>query len=263
MKLFLINLFLLLIAGHAVASEIIYKSSTGKVLTKKDLEGFSGTASWEILSENAVSSKAAQLHNKGRELGQKGDYKNSIQQLGLAAKEDPKWAYPVYDLAYTYMLMNDFEKAHEYYQKVDQMSPRGFFTVKTALYTLNGEKSGKFPKGLYMAYLSTEWLDGPKKIESLQNISTKVPDYAPVWKDLINFAASDEVALRFIENGLKANPDAETYGILLINKALILHRNNKQKDAISILGALALDPASSLGTEKLAKQTLAQLVTES
>ncbi|MES2825720.1 MAG: hypothetical protein V4732_19115 [Pseudomonadota bacterium] len=243
-----------------MATEIIYKNSTGKVLTKNDLEGFSGTVSWEIASENTVSLKATKLHNKGREFGQKGEYKSSILQLELAAKEDPKWAYPVYDLAYTYMLMGDFEKAHGYYQKVDQMAPRGFFTVKTALYTLNGEKDGKFPKGLYMSYLSTEWLDVPKKIESLQNISQKLPKYAPVWKDLISFAANDEVAIKFIENGLSASPDAETYGILLINKALILHRSNRQKDALSILGELALDPTSSLGTEKLAKQTLAHLV---
>lgn len=257
-----ILLLALLITGNVVATEIIFKDSTGKVLTKNDLEGFSGTASWEIVSENTVSSKATELHNMGRELGQKGDYENSIVQLQLAAKEDPKWAYPVYDLAYTYMLMGNFEEAHKYYKKVDQMAPRGFFTVKTALYTLNGEKDGKFPKGLYMAYLSTEWLDGAKKIESLQNISQKVPNYSPVWKDLISYAANDEAAMKFIENGLSGSPDPETYGLLLINKALILHRNNKQEEAISILGALALDSKSSMGTEKLAKKTLAHLVGE-
>lgn len=255
-------ILIFLLAGSTMASEVIFEDSSGRVLTKDDLKGFSCTASWEIISEKNISQKALDFHGKGREFGQKGNYENSIKNLELAAKEDPNWVYPVYDLAYTYMLMGNTEKAHEFYKKVDQMAPRGFFTVKTAVHTLDGEKEGTFPKGLYMAYLSIEWMDDAKKIEVLRGLSNKVPEFAPVWKELISFAANDEAAMQFIENGLASSPDDETYGMLKINKALILHRNDKKAEAIKILGDLALNPESSMGTEKIAKQTLSYLLDE-
>ena len=48
--------------------------------------------------------------------------------------------------------------------------------------------------------------------------------------------------------------------MLLINRAMILHRRGDRDGAIKILGELALDPESTLGTETLAKATLAQVV---
>jgi hypothetical protein len=48
--------------------------------------------------------------------------------------------------------------------------------------------------------------------------------------------------------------------VLLINRALILHRRGDRNGAIQILGELALDPGSTLSTEMLAKATLAEVV---
>ena len=42
----------------------------------------------------------------------------------------------------------------------------------------------------------------------------------------------------------------------MVNKALILNRQDKKNEAIEILGQLALDNNSTLASEKLAKQTL-------
>ena len=243
-----------------MADEIIFKDSSGQVLTKSDLNGFSGTASWEVLSEQTVSQEARDLHNAGREFGQKGDYANAIKNFELASEIDLKWAYPVYDLAYTYLLMGEQEKSHEYYLKVDSMEPRGFFNYKAAVYSLKVENDGVFPQGLYQFYLTVEWMDSAKKIQTLQLISKKYPKFAPVWKDLISFAADDKAALAFIDNGLAAEPDIDTYGILKVNKALILHRSDKSNEAIKILGELALNPNSSIATEKIAKQTLFNLL---
>lgn len=244
----------------AMANDIIFKDPNGKVLTKSDLLGYSGTATWEIKSERSVSKKALDYHNKGRQYGQQGDYEKSIEFLTKATETDTKWAYPVYDMAYTYMLMGNSEKAFELYKKVDSMSPRGFFTTKTAIYTLTGEAKGVFPKGLYMAYLSLEWMEPKKKSEAVLNLVNNLPNYAPAWKEVVTLSGSDEAALTAIENGLKANPDKETYGVLMVNKALIMHRNGKEKDAINILGQLALNKESSLATEKIAKQTLSNLL---
>ena len=48
--------------------------------------------------------------------------------------------------------------------------------------------------------------------------------------------------------------------MLLINRVLVHHRRGDRDGAIKILGALSLDPESTLGTEMLAKATLAQVV---
>jgi hypothetical protein len=55
---------------------------------------------------------------------------------------------------------------------------------------------------------------------------------------------------------LAAEPDAETKGMLLINKALTLDRQGHHDEAVKLLGQLALDPKSTVGTEQLGKATL-------
>jgi tetratricopeptide (TPR) repeat protein len=70
-------------------------------------------------------------------------------------------------------------------------------------------------------------------------------------------------ALDLLDQGLRGRPDAETLGVLLINKASILARRGDRDTAIAILGELALSPDSTLATEHLAKATLAALIAES
>jgi hypothetical protein len=56
-------------------------------------------------------------------------------------------------------------------------------------------------------------------------------------------------------------PDAETRGMLQINKALQIAGNGEPEraNAIRTLGELALDPQSTYGTAELAKVSLALL----
>jgi hypothetical protein len=61
-------------------------------------------------------------------------------------------------------------------------------------------------------------------------------------------------------HGLEHDPDADTRGMLVINRALTLNRRADREGAITILGELALDPRSTLTTAMLAKSTLAQLI---
>jgi hypothetical protein len=63
-----------------------------------------------------------------------------------------------------------------------------------------------------------------------------------------------------IDQGLAANPDPDTKGTLTINRALILDRRGDREEAVWLLGELALDPASTFGTEHLAKFTLANIL---
>ena len=63
------------------------------------------------------------------------------------------WPFPLYDIAYTYLLMQDFPNAELHYRKVLGLAPRGFFTAITALDTLAREQAGEFPEGIYLAYM--------------------------------------------------------------------------------------------------------------
>lgn len=69
----------------------------------------------------------------------------------------------------------------------------------------------------------------------------------------------DAEKLAAIEKGLAASPDAETKGMLEINRALILEKRGQHDRAVQLLGELALDPASTFATEHLAKAMLANI----
>ncbi|AFM02764.1 hypothetical protein Fleli_0275 [Bernardetia litoralis DSM 6794] len=238
-------------------NDIIFTDSLGNSLTKKDLIESTGQANYEITRDMKIDSKAQQLHQEARQLGQEAKYDLSIAKLNEAIKIQPNWAYPIYDLAYTYLLKGNFAKALEFYKKTDELEPKGFFTSKTAIYSLEGEQLGKFPKGLYLAYMQIEWADNTnKKIEIARAITKKVPTFAPAWKELSSLLDDKTERLEAIEKGLSSNPDTETEGILQINKALILASEGKKEEAKNIVGNLIFLPQTTTTNVELAKFVL-------
>jgi tetratricopeptide (TPR) repeat protein len=237
---------------------IVYITEDGRTLTLEDLKGVNGTIQYEIVGAADVPAEAKDLHQRAREAGARGEYESAIDLLTKASELAPQWPYPIYDRAYTYLLMKDYDAARIDYQKTVELAPRGFFTAITALDTLTREKKGEFPQGLYLAYLSLEWQTDPvKKLAMVRQLVDRYPQFSPGWKELTNLLDNDQDRLASIEKGLATEPDSETRGILLINKALILDRHGKHDEAVKLLGQLALDPKSTLGTEQIAKATLA------
>jgi tetratricopeptide (TPR) repeat protein len=204
-----------------------------------------------------IDPTAERLHQEARKLGESGEYDLCISKLEEAIKIEPAWAYPTYDLAFTYLLKGDFDNALKYYKKTDELEPKGFFTAKTALYTLEGEKSGKFPKGLYLEYMQIEWTDDyNRKLDIAKTITQEVPDYAPAWKEFADLLNDKIERLKAIEKGLSKDPDADTKGILLINKAIILNDNGKKEEAKQLLSDLISSSDVTTGNIGLAKFTL-------
>lgn len=237
---------------------VIFRAADGRTLTMADLRGLTGTFQYEILGKTNVPAEAESLHKQARQVGGSGDYKKAITLLERASSLAPTWPYPVYDMAFTYLLMNDAESARKHYRKTVELAPRGFFTALTALDALDREAKGDLPAGTYLAYLSLEWMDDPaKKAEAVRQLAKRVPGFAPAWKEQAMQVDSEAERLAAIEKGLAANPDGETKGILLISKALIMDRRGDHEGAVRLLGELALDPASTYATEHLAKVTLA------
>ncbi|WP_061533019.1 tetratricopeptide repeat protein [Collimonas arenae] len=245
------------------ASEIIFKDRAGRILTKEDIKGISGDVKWEINSGTPIPEEAKRLHDLGRVAGQKGESKAAISYFRKASEIAPNWPYPYYDLAFTYLLNRDFENAYDAYKRVDNLAPRGFFTTKTAVHSLQGERNGKYPQGTYLFYLSLEWTnDLESKQKIVDQLLRKVPNFAPAWKEMAALGIDDSKRLDYLDKGLKADPDLETKGFLLINKALIFANRGRKNEAIPILGALALDPTSPLDIEVIAKKTLSMIVSK-
>jgi hypothetical protein len=133
--------------------------------------------------------------------------------------------------------MKDFDAARTYYQKTIELAPRGFFTAITAIDTLSREQKGELPSGTYLAYLSLEWINDPaKRAAAVHQLVKRVPHFAPAWEQLALLTDQDPERLNAIENGLKAQPDAETMGMLEINKALVLNRQGNHEGAVRLLG---------------------------
>jgi tetratricopeptide (TPR) repeat protein len=243
--------------ANAGAAQLIFKDSTGHVITEEELSKATGQANYEVITDQPINPAAQTLHNEARELGKAGKYDEAIAKLEQATKIQPGWPYPVYDLAYTYLLKGDFDHALKFYKETDQLAPKGFFTAKTALYTLEGEKSGQFPKGLYMTYMQIEWTDNAnEKREIAKAITAKVPAFAPAWKELAVLSDDKSEKLKFIELGLSKNLDASTKGILLVNKAILLNESGKKEEATQLLTNLIFNQATTAGNIALAKFTL-------
>lgn len=246
-----------------MAERLVFRDAVGRELTARDLEGYTGRVRWEVIGADDVPLQASRLHQDAREAGGRGDYARALDLLDQARDLAPRWPYPVYDAAFTYLLLGEPGMAEELYEHVDEMAPRGFFTCKTSLDTLRRERAGELFPGFARAYATTEWMAPREKKKLLAGIVDKFPEFAPAWKDLSMLLDGDTSMLHAIEQGLRGRPDAETRGVLLINKASILARRDDRDTAIAILGELALSPGSTLATEHLAKATLAALIAES
>ena len=246
----------------------------GRKLTLEELLGTAGTVNfnngklidvtgevrYEIIGSGKVPPEAASLHQQGREAGERGDHVNALGLFEQASELAP-WPYPLYDKAFTHLLMHDFDAARICYEGTLDLSPRGFFMAITAVHTLNRERIGDLPRGTYLRFLSLKGLtDEAQKQAAVRELVAQIPQFAPAWKEFALLCDDDDERLAAIETGLAADPDAETKGMLEINKALALNLKGDRAAALQLLGELALNPESTFGTEHSAKSAVSILV---
>jgi len=164
---------------------IVIRSADGRTLTLEELKSATGTVRYEVFGAADIPAEASGLHQRAREAGGRGEYQQAISLLTKASELAPQWPYPIYDRAYTHLLMKDFDAARADYQRTVALAPRGFFTAITALDTLTREQAGQFPPGTYLAYLSLEWVnDRAKKLDMGRQLVRKLPRFALGWKEL-------------------------------------------------------------------------------
>jgi tetratricopeptide (TPR) repeat protein len=238
------------------SDRVEYTMPSGKKTSDvKDLKD--GALTYQISGGGqTVPEKAMELHRQARAKGESGDYGAAIKLLRQASEIAPTWAYPYYDMAFTYLLQGDMTNALLNYRETDRLEPRGFFTAKTALWTLERENNGTFPEGTYLAYVSLEWTEGDKKREMIEQMTTNLPAFAPGWKERAWMASDTDKKLAFVDKALTLDPDPETYGICILNKAAYLKSAGKTTEAREIIEGLATNDSSTISTKALAKETL-------
>ena len=205
---------------------------------------------------NEIPEEARRLHHQARSAGGRGDYDTALRLLNQAHDLAPSWAYPLYDAAFTHLLMDDPAQAEELYAMVDKMEPRGFYTCKTSLDILRREREGSVPDGFAKSFALLEWTEAAEKRDILAGIVAQYPDFAPAWKELASLLTDPDEKLAALDQGLAGDPDSDTRGMLLLNKALLLHQQGRKDEGTVILRAVAEDPGSTLGNEVWAKRLL-------
>ena len=221
----------------------------------------SGTSEWQAPASPGIPPEAKALHEKARTLGERGALKQAIELLDRASALAPTWPFPLYDKAYTQLLSGDPEGALASYQSVDRLAPEGFFTTKTAIWSLTREQAGTFPKGTYQAYLQIEWAKSDaEKRQIVEDLLKRTPTFAPAWKESALLQETPEKRLADLEHGLGLSPDAETEGLLILNRATTLESLGKRDECIRLLTSLAQATNSTVGTKALAKDALAVLL---
>ena len=155
-------------------STVVFRDAQGRLLSPEDLQKETGSLHYEVYDGEAVPVAAKALHQQAREAGERGNYEEALVLLTRAASLAPRWPYPVYDRAYTHLLMKSFDAALADYRRTADLAPRGFFTTLTAVDTLVREQKGEFPQGLYLAYLMLEPIQDAAQAPAPRAIRRKV-----------------------------------------------------------------------------------------
>jgi tetratricopeptide (TPR) repeat protein len=242
----------------AEQDRVEYTLTNGKKTSDvKDIRN--GAAAYQVVGGPSIPARAEELHRQARAKGESGDYASALTLLGKASELAPDWPYPPYDMAFTYLLQGDMTNALLKYRETDRLEPKGFFTAKTALWTLEREERGIFPKGTYLAFVSLEWTEPVKKREMIVRMTTNLPAFAPGWKERALIEKTTEQRLACLEKALLLDPDPETYGTCILNKAALLNSSGRATEAKQMVEELVRNESSTLGTLALAKEVLKTL----
>lgn len=213
--------------------------------------------------EISVPLAAKELHNEGRMAGARGDYDRAARLLERAHELAPDWPYPIYDMAFTYLCLDRVEHAADLYAEVDRIAPDGFYTCKSSLHTVRRELDGDLPPGFSKAFAALEWLpDKERKKAILTGMTRKFPTFAPAWKELSTLLTDPAERLHALNQGLTGNPDPETRGMLILNKAILHAELGEKGEAGRLLDALLTDPATTTAARSLARELQARLSQE-
>jgi len=207
--------------------------------------------------EPTAYTQAVKLHQQGRMSGEVGNFQEALAYFQQARELAPQWPFPLYDTAYTYLLMGDAAKALAAYEQVDKLQPQGFAETKRMVECLRREKAGRIPKGTYRKFIDVMRSRSPEELEQkLKALTKAAPGFYPAWRELIPFGKDLDEQDKLMAKALSLEPDPQSKGELLVYKANLLRRRGKDMEARALLQSLVDDPKSLPSTVTDAKEAL-------
>lgn len=243
--------------------KVVYQGKDGATISLEELELFALQAQSMVPTyELNVSDEARSFYKQGQLAGTTQKYKEAVDFFIESSLKARHWPAPVYGAAWAYLLQGKIEESVSAYEAIDNdLAPRGYKNTKLALDTLKRESEGKVPPATYMRFELKMANQAPAgKIKALRQILDEAPAFPGAWNTLSTLLKDPEEQLDAIEQGLSHNPDPETRGQLLVNKAILLFDKGQKEEAINLAGALAADPTVPLRTEFMAKLSLLRFV---
>jgi len=241
------------------SAELRLQKPSGQAMTADELAHADGTVNYSIVSKGNIPDEARKLHEQGRAAGGAGNHAEALALFAKAHAAAPDWAYPTYDAAFTYELMDQPDKALASYEEVLKLEPCGFFNAISSADCLRREARAEWPAGTCKAYAMVEWLSPGEQKNALEALVAKAPSLAIAWKDLAGHLDDSAARLQALDRGLAQRPDPQTRGVLLVNKAATLNTLGRRAEARRILSALVAEPALPSDVEQIAKLSLSQL----
>jgi tetratricopeptide (TPR) repeat protein len=204
-----------------------------------------------------IPERAFELHAQGRAQVDAGQYQEGLKLLQQAQALAPNWYQPLYDSAYTYILMGDNAQALTLLEKVEQLEPLGFAQSKKMIDSLNREKDGRVPQGTLREFLAVQPLrDMAEQRGKLLALTKKAPNFVLAWRELAMTTENPAEGEQWVEKALALSPDVETRGELLVHKGVLLRRRGKEEEARKLLEALMVDKSLLHSARSQAREVL-------
>jgi tetratricopeptide (TPR) repeat protein len=204
-----------------------------------------------------IPERAVELHAQGRAQVDSGQHAEALKLFQQAQALAPDWYLPLYDSAYTYILMGENDRALLLLEQLDGLEPLGFAQSKKMLDSVRREKDGRVPKGTLREFLSVQQLRDAAELRSkLQALTQKAPNFVLAWRELALSAEDPAEGERLVEKALALSPDVETRGELLVHKGVLLRRRGQEEEARKLLEALMIDKSLLHSARSQAREVL-------
>lgn len=238
--------------------EVVFTAKDGRELKVREVIEWNNAASqWTPPEGVEIPEEAQKLYEEGREHGMKQQRDEALAAFRKAAEMVPQWPHPRHDIAFVHLLTGEWGDALAMFKEVEAMEPKGFFNAKTAIWALEKEGNQELPQGIYRAYAQVGWIQEPQqRAQELHKMVSAAPGFAPAWKDLAGFVQDPGQAQQVLNNGIAAEPDADTLGGLLANLAMVYLACGQTDEAMEMLGHMTMDESGSRAARSLCAQAL-------
>ena len=238
--------------------KMLFTDTSGNPVTRYDFRTGTGGLKW-FISGPVPAKEICDQWETARRVAQSGDLHSAAELFQSVAFQAADWPDAYFDLAYTYLLLGDADSAFGFYMRTDSLVPDGFFSTKTAIYTLLLEKDGQLPHGFYRTFAEIEDSDPARKRSFFSQLVLDYPWYPPSYAQLLSVGDSDAEKLETIGKALLLALDRDSKGKLYLEWALVNIRGNKGVQAKELLAKILTDDEFTFYYKELSRFVVASM----